>query len=487
MLAERKGNRKRKQENECLPRRFSHTASLDERENSTEQSLCPELSDELTMALAAGEWWAIMEISHPISEEPEYGDLTSGLWWGTVEAGETPCPTSLKSTKQKKAEGAPVPTRSQQESSVYASSKKLNPTSSLAFKDASEKALNSDKTLKTTEQQRKWRQKKPQEAPVAAESPQGALVPTGLPHGAPVPKSLQRPPVPAPKGTLTDNISKRPKLKIPEPLRGELLLQRPQASSPQGAPIPNKTSKREKLEVPEPLRRELLQLKPQASLQGTLPDKITKMQKLKTPEPLRLELLQQRPQASSLQGAPVPDKTAKREKLKILKPLKQDMLQQKPVCCAQGSPVPDKVPEKRNLISELLGKELQQQKPQANKHFPDRTPVGLSEHARTPQGATVPARNPQAVAVPSGAPGADMPSRIPKGALVHSGTSQGSLVPADFPKLRESLRIPKQQRQKQREQQGQQNIPKGASVSPKTSQSALVSPCSQAATSPSLS
>ena len=55
---------------------------------SAEQSLCPELSDELTMALAAGEWWAIMEVSHPISEEPEYGDLTSGLWWETVEAEE---------------------------------------------------------------------------------------------------------------------------------------------------------------------------------------------------------------------------------------------------------------------------------------------------------------------------------------------------------------------------------------------------------------
>jgi len=40
------------------------------------------------MALAAGRWWAIMEVSRPISEEPEYGDLTSGLWWETVEAEE---------------------------------------------------------------------------------------------------------------------------------------------------------------------------------------------------------------------------------------------------------------------------------------------------------------------------------------------------------------------------------------------------------------
>ncbi|XDV40289.1 hypothetical protein PO909_009406 [Leuciscus waleckii] len=460
---------------------------------SAEQSLCPELSDELTMALAAGEWW------------------------GTVEAGETPCPTSLKSMKQNKAEGAPVPTRSQQESTVHASSKKLNLTSSLAFKDASEKALNSDTTLKSTEQQRKWRQKKPQEATVAVESPQKAPVPTGSPQGATVPQSLRRPPVPAPKvlacsshrapmpekvpdrrklnisellsrqerlqqqkpqapslqGKLPDNILKRPK--IPEPLRRELLQQRPQASSPRGAPIPDKTSKKEKLEVPELLRRELLQQKPQASLQGTLPDNISKRQKLKIPEPLRRELLQQRPQASSLQGAPVPDKTANRKKLEVPEPLKLEMLQQKSVCCAQGSPVPDKVPEKRYMISELLRKELVQQKPQANKPLPDRTPVGASEHARIPQVAAVPARNPQAAAVPSGAP-------IPKGALVHSGTSQGSLVPADSPKLGESLRIPKQQRQKQREQQGQQrqqNIPKGASVSPKISQSVLVPPCSQ--------
>ncbi|XDV45989.1 hypothetical protein PO909_013976 [Leuciscus waleckii] len=305
---------------------------------STEQSLCPELSDELTMALAAGEWWAIMEVSHPISEEPEYGDLTSGLWWGTVEAGETPCPTSgtlpdniTKRPKLKipeplrrellqqrpqayspqgapmsarSTQGAPVPTKSQQGAPVHGSSKKGSLTSALFFTDASEKDLNSDATLKTTEQQRKWRQKKPQEAPVAAESPQKPPVPTGFPHGAPVPKSLQRPPVPAPKVL---------------------------ACFPRGALMPEKVPDRRKLNIPEPLGQEQQQQKPQApSLQGTLPDKISKRPKLKIPELLRGELLLQRPQASSLQGAPFPDKTSKREKLEVLEPLRRKLLQLKP-------------------------------------------------------------------------------------------------------------------------------------------------------------
>ncbi len=39
------------------------------------QSSSPELSEELTAALIAGRWWAIMEVSSPVSEEPEYGDL----------------------------------------------------------------------------------------------------------------------------------------------------------------------------------------------------------------------------------------------------------------------------------------------------------------------------------------------------------------------------------------------------------------------------
>ncbi|XP_056092506.1 basic salivary proline-rich protein 1-like [Rhinichthys klamathensis goyatoka] len=178
-------------------------------------------------------------------------------------------------------QGAPVPTESQQGAPVHASSKKGGLASALFFTDASEKDLNSDATLKTTEQQRKWRPKKPQEAPVAVESPQkapGTLpaesrqkapVPTGFPQGPPVPKSQdwrklnfseplkqerlqqQKPQSPSLQGTLPDNISKRPRLNIPEPLREELLQQSPQAYSPQGAPIPDKTSNREKLEVPE--------------------------------------------------------------------------------------------------------------------------------------------------------------------------------------------------------------------------------------------
>ncbi|ROK15863.1 hypothetical protein DPX16_10167 [Anabarilius grahami] len=158
---------------------------------NAEQSSSTEFSDELTTALAAGRWWAIMEVSHPISEEPEYGDLISGQWGETVEAGEASCPTSLvfsdasqksqrrfqhsgfsdatlKTTKQwrqKTTQGAPVPSRSKQGAPVSASSEKGDLTSSLVFSDSSEKAPNSDlsdATLKTMEQQRKQRKKKHQ-------------------------------------------------------------------------------------------------------------------------------------------------------------------------------------------------------------------------------------------------------------------------------------------------------------------------------------
>ncbi|KAK2883706.1 hypothetical protein Q8A67_017343 [Cirrhinus molitorella] len=83
-------------------------------------------------------------------------------------------------------------------------------------------------------------------APLPARSPQEAPVPT---------KSLQRELMPAPK---VQN------LKIPKPPRLELELQqrKPQASSMQETPFPNKTPERQRLKNPEPLRQELLQLNP---------------------------------------------------------------------------------------------------------------------------------------------------------------------------------------------------------------------------------
>ncbi|XP_048045072.1 uncharacterized protein LOC125267456 isoform X3 [Megalobrama amblycephala] len=107
-------------------------------------------SDELTMALAAGKWWAMVEIAFPISEEPEYG----GMWGDLVEAQDTLCPTSL------------------------------------VFSDASEKAQRrsqhagfSDATRKTT---KRSRQKIAQGGSVPARSKQGASVPDWSPHGTPV-------------------------------------------------------------------------------------------------------------------------------------------------------------------------------------------------------------------------------------------------------------------------------------------------------------
>ncbi|XP_051729215.1 uncharacterized protein LOC127501306 [Ctenopharyngodon idella] len=166
---------------------------------STMPSIC---SDELTTALAAGKWWAMVEVSSPISEEPEYGGHISGQWGDLVEAQETSCPTSLvfsdasekaqrrsqhsgfsdasrkttKQSRQKIAQGGPVPARSKQGAPVPANSEKGDLSSSLLFSDASEQAPNSsfsDATLKNMEQRRK---KKPQVAPV----------PDGSPHGTPV-------------------------------------------------------------------------------------------------------------------------------------------------------------------------------------------------------------------------------------------------------------------------------------------------------------
>jgi len=49
---------------------------------SREQPLCQEDSEELSRALAAGEWWAIVEVEIPISELPEFGNFT---WCGPLE------------------------------------------------------------------------------------------------------------------------------------------------------------------------------------------------------------------------------------------------------------------------------------------------------------------------------------------------------------------------------------------------------------------
>ncbi|CAM4729978.1 unnamed protein product [Leuciscus chuanchicus] len=118
---------------------------------SAEEFSSSEISDELITALAAGQWWAIVEASVLISEHPEYGYLISGQWGETVETGETSCPTSL------------------------------------VFSDVSEKADSGD----------------------------------------------------------------GPKLKTPEPLRQELLQQKPKAFL-QGPPMPDNISERQKQKILEP-------------------------------------------------------------------------------------------------------------------------------------------------------------------------------------------------------------------------------------------
>ncbi|XP_059402309.1 neurofilament heavy polypeptide-like [Carassius carassius] len=444
---------------------------------STVQSSSPELSDELIAALAAGRWWAIMEVSSPISEEPEYGDLTSVQWQGTIEAGETLCPKSvvfrdecekaeslhsgfqaatLKTKelwRKKKTQGAPVPPRSQHSSSVSANTKKSDHISSLVLNYASKKAESphsgfTDISLKTKEL---WRQKKPQGAPVFAGSgftneilkttkqrrqqqrkwtemkPQVAPEPAGSPQRTPVTTGSQR----------------RGKLMIPENLRQHLLkaaseLESPvPARSPQGAPVPTvspqntpmhtKTLQREampapevpKPKIPEPLRQELLQQKP---------NKIQEKQRLKIPEPLRQELLQLSARACSVQGAPATNKTPGRQNLKFPQSLRQELLQQKP----------NKIQEKQRLkIPEPLRQELLQ----------------LSARASSVQGAPAPNKMLQASSCASSEKGAPGPNKTPE---------------------RQKLKIPEQLRKEFLQQKPQACPVKGDPMASKSPQEATL-------------
>ncbi|KAL0154650.1 hypothetical protein M9458_048913, partial [Cirrhinus mrigala] len=433
---------------------------------SAVQSSSPELSDELTTALAAGRWWAIMEVSSPLSEEPEYGDLTSLQWWGTMEAGETSCPTSLVfSDESEKAESLhsdfldeTLKTKEPLHPCLPGPKREhLDHASSLVFSEAFEKAeCNSEDQgapeegplvpARTGSQQRgklripdylkRHLLKATSElgAPVSARFPQVEPVPTVSPQDTPMgTKSLQRESVPA---------SNMPKPKVPEQLRQQ---QKPQASSVQGVAVPNKTRERQRPKIAELLRQELLQVTPpDSSVKGApAPSKTPEMQRLKIPEPLKQELLQLSAQASC-------QKTPERHKI-------PERLQQKPQASpVQGAPMPSKASQEAPL--------------------PNRDPV----QAETPQGAGVPARSPPAEAVPmpaeplkgaavlsktimtrkrklaerqgmpvSATQGSPLPSKTSKVVPVYSGTLH---VTKSSPQQGTNPRITEQQRQQQREQ-----------------------------------
>ncbi|RXN11930.1 neurofilament heavy polypeptide-like protein [Labeo rohita] len=356
----------------------------------SEQSSSPELSDELTTALATG--------------KPEYGDLTSGEWWGKMEAGVTSCPTSLVSSDEsvktespysgfpdearktkeqwrQKSQVAHVPPRSQQGAPVPAHTNKRDHTASLGFNDALDKAGSShpglsDATLKTTEQWRKWRQK-PQGTPSPAKgrdlisSPVFSVKSEHQHHhqqGTPVsgcfgtgsttacttackvstgstsadsipPRNIYAQQASAAgtsacsKGsTCANKTPLRQRPKIPDRLRQELLELSARASSRQGAPMPDKISERQNLKISETLRPGLQQQKP---------NKTPVRKRLKITDPLRQELLELSAQASTLQGAPELLELAAR------------------ALTLQGAPVPKKTPVRQRLkIPDPLRQEL---------------------------------------------------------------------------------------------------------------------------------
>ncbi|KAK9953665.1 hypothetical protein ABG768_017642 [Culter alburnus] len=322
----------------------------------------PEFSDELATALAEGRWWAIMEVSDPISAENENVDLISGQWGETVEAGGTSCPTSLlsgaseKAWKKSKHWGfADESIKSTKQWRQKAMPEKGDSTSSPVFIGAPEKIPNSDETLKTTKKKKKKKKKskKPQGAPVSettegrklasfpvfgdgSESPQWRQKPQKPPDGSSQgARVLNRSQKNSKKGDLasSSDASEKPEFISVASLnardkRRHFRKKKQKAApvpveSPEEPAVPVGSQQRGKLRIPEHLVRHLqkassemgaplaagsqqAQETPRAPV---APNGAPKRPKLKIPEPLRRELLKQKPLASSVQGSSNPAKS----------------------------------------------------------------------------------------------------------------------------------------------------------------------------------
>ncbi|KAL1249016.1 hypothetical protein QQF64_022334 [Cirrhinus molitorella] len=247
---------------------------------------------------------------------------------------------------------------------------------------------------------------------------------------------------------MSKKTPERQRLKIPEPLRQELLELSARASPAQGAPMPKKTPERERIKIPKRLRKELLRETPQASSgQGApMPKKTPERERLKIPERLRKELLREKPQASSGQGASMLKKTPERERLKIPERLRKELLREKPQASSgQGAAMPGKSP------------------PDVPSH--DRNPNAAPVSVGSLEGATVATqtkkRGKRRLQHLQNAPvpvystlGSPMLFRT--SAPVPSGTPQGALIPRSSPQQKAKLGISRQQRQKRWDQWRQQ-------------------------------
>ncbi|KAI2655345.1 Signal peptide peptidase-like 2B [Labeo rohita] len=114
-----------------------------------------------------------------------------------------------------------------------------------------------------------------------------------------------------------------------------------------GAPVPKKTPVKQRLKIPDPLRQELLELSAQASHMKEPPvsKKNLERQRLKIPEPLKQGLLRLSAWASPPQGTPMPKKTPERQRLKIPEQLRKELLREKPPAYSgQGALMPAKSP-----------------------------------------------------------------------------------------------------------------------------------------------
>ncbi|KAI2645624.1 L-2-aminoadipate reductase [Labeo rohita] len=208
-----------------------------------------------------------------------------------------------------------------------------------------------DVTVKTTEHQKKWRQKKSHGAPVFVGSEKAQRVGTQysqIKHGRPLSrggnsKSGGRRSLSSQKGVhVTAGSQRRGKLRVPDYLRQHLL----KVASKLGAPVPARSPQVAPVPTVSPQDTHSLQ-------REAVP--APKVPKPKIPEQMRQDLLQQKPQASSVHEEPVPNKTPERQRLKTLK-LFQLFAR---ASSEKGTLVLNKTPEKKRLKTEQRPEPLQ--------------------------------------------------------------------------------------------------------------------------------
>jgi len=280
------------------------------------QSSSTELSEELTSALAAGRWWAIMEVSDPIPDDYEYDFSVSEEWGQTKEAGATSSSSSLVLSEKAHFLHSGI----------------------------------SDETLKTIPE---WRQKRTQGAHFSSRSRHEAPVPvrsSPVPvRSSPVPvrsspEPVRSSPEPVRSSPVPVRSSPVPVRSSPEPVRSSPVPSRssegPPARSPKEAPVPRGSQQRGKLRIPQHLTKHLIK----ASIETPIPIQ----------SPQRVPVSASKVLTYSSHGAP--------------------MQKIEPLTCAQAALVIKKISERRNATNPELRRQNSQNAPEAESSVKLRIP-----------------------------------------------------------------------------------------------------------------